>query len=187
MPVQHSSHPRLSIRCSKSSSHFCGCCSLLPLLLQPTLYFSLSLFLWCALSLSLSLSGFPVAHAVETLYLIHYNTSPLTPSQMGGWLMLALVIELRVCLTGSCVLPQLLLPHSLFSSLSRLYTFTRPGLYSFPHQCREKASSLRQTSTLLAVAYSSPNSKVPPPTPLFSICLHFCVFSLCLHSLTFAT
>lgn len=51
---------------------------------------SLSFSLSLPLSLSLSLSGFPAAHAVETLYLIHYNTSRLTPSQMGGWLTLEL-------------------------------------------------------------------------------------------------
>lgn len=56
----------------------------LPLLLLPFLTQSPSL------SPCLSLSRFPVAHAAETLYLIHYNTSRLTPSQMGDWLLLVL-------------------------------------------------------------------------------------------------
>lgn len=81
VPVHHSSHPRLSVRCSESSSHFC-----------PSLPPSAFLTLPPLLSLPLSLSPFrsPVAHAAETLYLIHYNTSRLTLSQMGGWLLLVL-------------------------------------------------------------------------------------------------
>lgn len=105
--VHHSSHPRLSVRYSKSSSRFC--LSLPPSAsLTLPLSYSMSLF-----SLSLSVSRSPVAHAAETLYLIHYNTSRLTPSQMGGWLLLVLANWAAGCLTGCCASHQLLLPPSL--------------------------------------------------------------------------
>lgn len=105
VPVHYSSHPRLSVRCSKSSLRSC--------LAFPSLCFSSPP----------SLSHSPIAHAAETLYLIHYNTSRLTPSQMGGWLLLVLANWAADCLTGCCTPLQLHLPLPL-SSLSRLYTFT---------------------------------------------------------------
>lgn len=66
-----------------------------------------------SLNLPLSLSRSTVAHAAETLYLIHYNTSRLTPSQMGGWVLLVLANWAVGCFTGCCAPLQLLLPPSL--------------------------------------------------------------------------
>ena len=83
VPVHHSSHPRLSVRCNESSSRFCPS-------LPPSGSLTLPPSPLPNLALSPSLSCSPVAHAAETLYLIHYNTSRLTPSQMGGWLLLVL-------------------------------------------------------------------------------------------------
>lgn len=75
-----------SVRCRESTSHFSP--------VSPSLCFfhpsTLNLPVSPSLSLSLPVSRSPVAHAAETLYLIHYNTSRLTPSQMGGWLLLVL-------------------------------------------------------------------------------------------------
>lgn len=66
-----------------------------------------------SLNLPLSLSRSTVAHAAETLYLIHYNTSRLTPLQMGGWVLLVLANWAVGCFTGCCAPLQLLLPPSL--------------------------------------------------------------------------
>lgn len=123
VPVHHSSHPKLSVRCSKSSSHFCPS---LPPSASLTLPHSVSL----SLSPCLSLSRFPVAHATETLYLIHYDTSRLTPSQMGDWLLLVLAVGY---LTGCSAPPQLLpLPSLLAVHVLHIHVMTRnPELRCF--------------------------------------------------------
>lgn len=142
VPVHHSSHPRLSIMCSKSS--LCVCLSLPPSA-SPNL----------SLSLSLSVSCFPVAHAAETLYLIHYNTSRLTPSQMGCRLLLVPANWAACCLTGCCIPLQLLLPPSLFPRCPHA-THSQDDKECWalllPAQCSENALSLQEMSTLPAVA-----------------------------------
>lgn len=107
VPVHPSSHPRLSVRCSKSSLRLCP--SLPPLC---------SFYPPPSCSVTLSLYRSTVAHAAGTLYLIHYNTSRLTLSQMGGWVSLLLANWSAGCLS-SCRAPLLA------SSLSMLLSSPR--------------------------------------------------------------
>lgn len=163
VPVHPSSHPRLSIRCSKSSLRLCPSlpplCSFNP---PPS----------CSVTLSLYRST--VAHAAESLYLIHYNTSRLTLSQMGGWVSLLLANWSAGCLS-SCCAPLLLPPGFLAVHALLIHKMTRnPGLCCLlPSAIKKKALSRQDLSTIQAAA-----SKKKKRKPLNSCHLLFISRSL---------